>query len=292
MKNLSKILVTVVLLLSFLACNSQISNAKTESVKIYGNCGMCESTIEKAGNLKKTAQVDWNQDTKIAIITYDTKKTNLDEILKRIALVGYDSDKFLAPTEVYDNLQGCCQYNRVTKVASKADVVAANHEGHSETTELTVQHQNDSEQSKKTDQLKAVFDIYFEIKEALIKSDAGIASSKSTELLKAINSVMMNKLEIDVHLVYMKVLDGLKEKSQKIAESDEVEIQRNQFVDLSKYIYQLMKASKTETPVYYQFCPMANSGKGANWLSKESAIKNPYYGSKMLTCGKTVEILK
>jgi hypothetical protein len=37
---------------------------------------------------------------------------------------------------------------------------------------------------------------------------------------------------------------------------------------------------------------MANSGKGANWLSKENAIKNPYYGSSMLTCGKTVEIIE
>lgn len=40
-------------MLSFIASNAQIKNAKTESVKIYGNCGMCETTIEKAGNLKK-----------------------------------------------------------------------------------------------------------------------------------------------------------------------------------------------------------------------------------------------
>ena len=49
--------------------------------------------------------------------------------------------------------------------------------------------------------------------------------------------------------------------------------------------------SKNETPVYYQFCPMANDGKGANWLSKENAVKNPYYGSMMLSCGKTVETI-
>lgn len=48
-------------MLSFIASNAQIKNAKTESVKIYGNCGMCETTIEKAGNLKKTAEVDWNK---------------------------------------------------------------------------------------------------------------------------------------------------------------------------------------------------------------------------------------
>ena len=61
---------------------------------------------------------------------------------------------------------------------------------------------------------------------------------------------------------------------------------------LSKNIYELIKVSKSAGTVYYQFCPMANDGKGANWLSKESAIKNPYYGSQMLTCGKTVETIK
>jgi hypothetical protein len=69
-----KILMAISVLLSFTACNAQIKNAKTESVKIYGNCGMCETTIEKAGNLKKTAEVDWNKDTKMATITYDAKK--------------------------------------------------------------------------------------------------------------------------------------------------------------------------------------------------------------------------
>ena len=37
---------------------------------------------------------------------------------------------------------------------------------------------------------------------------------------------------------------------------------------------------------------MANNGKGANWLSKENKVQNPYYGSVMLTCGKVVETIK
>ena len=61
---------------------------------------------------------------------------------------------------------------------------------------------------------------------------------------------------------------------------------------LSKDIYSLLKVAKYEVPVYFQHCPMYNDGKGANWLSKENAVKNPYYGSMMLTCGKTVETIK
>ena len=47
--NSLKYLMTALAMLSFIASNAQIKNAKTESVKIYGNCGMCETTIEKAG---------------------------------------------------------------------------------------------------------------------------------------------------------------------------------------------------------------------------------------------------
>jgi len=68
----------ITLLLSITIANAQIKNAKTEKVKIYGNCGMCETTIEKAGNLKKVAQVDWDKDTKMATLTYDSTKTNQD----------------------------------------------------------------------------------------------------------------------------------------------------------------------------------------------------------------------
>jgi copper chaperone CopZ len=117
MKSVKKIMMAIIVLLSITSANAQIKNAKTETVKIYGNCGMCKTTIEKAGNLKKEAQVDWNKDTKMATITYDSQKTNQQEILKRIALAGYDSNGFLAPVAAYNNLPGCCQYDREAKVA-------------------------------------------------------------------------------------------------------------------------------------------------------------------------------
>ena len=287
MKSISKTVVAITMLLSFTVCNAQIKNAKTETVKIYGNCGMCQKTIEKAGSLKNVAKVNWDIDTNMATLTYDAKKTNQDEILKRIALSGYDSDKFLAPDDVYNNLHGCCQYDRVAKVPVKTEVateaVAENLESHTETSETEVQE---------TNQLKAVFDNYFAVKDALVKTDGAMASTKSAELLSAINAIKMDELEKDVHIVWMKVLSELKEDAQHISDTKDAKHQRDHFMTLSKAIYELMKVSKTKTPTYYQFCPMANDGKGANWLSKENTIKNPYYGSQMLSCGKTVETIK
>lgn len=288
-KSISKILVAITILLSFTSCNAQIKNAKTETVKIYGNCGMCEKTIEKAGNLKKIAKVDWDVDTKMATITYDSKKTNQDEILKRIALSGYDSDKFLAPDNVYNNLHGCCQYDRVAKVAVKdlkTEVVAENHNNHENNTEtLKVEVQE-------VNQLKAVFENYFAIKDALVKTDGNTASIKATALLSAINAVKMEKLSMEEHTVWMKELSNLKEDAEHISDTKDASHQRDHFITLSTSVYKLIKVAKQETPTYLQFCPMANDGKGANWLSKENVVKNPYYGSMMLSCGKVTETIK
>jgi copper chaperone CopZ len=115
MKSIQKGLITMLLLLSATAMQAQIKNAKTDTVTILGNCGMCQKNIAKAGNIKNVALVKWNKDTKVASITYDANQTNQDEILKRIALAGYDSEKNTAPNAAYKKLSPCCQYDREVK---------------------------------------------------------------------------------------------------------------------------------------------------------------------------------
>jgi copper chaperone CopZ len=287
-KSLNTLMIAILLVLST-TINAQIKNSKTETVKIHGNCGMCETKIEKAGNIKNVASVDWNQDTGMANITYDSTKTNKDEILKRIALVGYDSDKFLAPDDVYNNLHGCCQYDRVAKVPVQTEA---------ETITNTDKHANHNHSATQTNeapklsQLDAVYENYFSLKDALVKTDGTMASSSAKELISSINAVKMSELKMDIHMVWMKVLENLKKDAKAISESTDEKKQRGSFNTLSKSIYELIKVSKSDVTVYYQFCPMANDGKGANWLSKENNIKNPYFGSMMLSCGKVVETIK
>ena len=71
-----------------------------------------QKTIETAANIDKVAKVNWDTQTKTATVSYDKNKTTLEVILKRIADAGYDNEKFVAPDEVYNNLHGCCQYDR------------------------------------------------------------------------------------------------------------------------------------------------------------------------------------
>ena len=312
----------IYMLLSSTQSFAQIKNAKTETVKIYGNCGMCKATIEKAGNLKKIALVDWDKEGKMATITYNSKKTTQTDILKRIALAGYDSDLFLAPDNAYNGLMDCCKYDRTAKIAIKTDLPegssmvnekqngikeepaghsipmdkkADEHAGHTIPMEKKAdEHASQAmpiEIKKKIDQMQSVFNSYFEVKDALVSTNASAASEKGANFVSSLKAVKMNELAMDVHMVWMKVMKELESDAQKIANSKKIEDKRNALIPITKNIYALMKVAKTDTPTYYQFCPMANGGKGANWLSKENEVKNPYYGSLMMSCGSTVETL-
>ena len=272
----------IIALFTFTACQSQIKNPKTETVKVWGNCDMCKATIEKAANKKGIAKAVWNDETKQATITYNTKTTTLNEVLKRIALAGYDNAVFAAPDAAYNNLAGCCQYDRPDKKEIKAPTTTAT----TTTTETQVKKEETQPSS-----LQTVYDAYFDLKDALVKSDATIAATKAATLLKAINAIKMETLG-DNHIAYMKVESELKLHAQHISESKEIDHQRDHFSSLSTAIYQLIKTAKANTTIYYDHCPMYNDGKGANWLSKDAAIKNPYYGSMMLSCGKVQETIK
>lgn len=282
--SLAKISLALSLLLIISSCNTKLKNTKTESIKIYGNCSKCEANIENAGYLQQVSQVDWNKDTKIATITYDTTQTNQTEILKRIALAGYDSDQFLAPDDVFGNLLECCKYERVKKTALIKNEKVESHSMENQST--------NSEAKQEVNQLKGVFDNYFSLKDAFVKSDTKLVASLGKNLVSKINEVKMEKLSTEEHYVWMKVMGDLKANTDKVSTATDIEEQRNAFMDISENIYDLMKVSKQDASIYLQNCPMYNDGKGANWLSKENEIKNPYYGTQMLKCGKTIETIK
>lgn len=290
-------LLMAVLVLSTISCNAQnIKNKKTETVHISGNCGMCEKTIETAGNLKKVSLVDWDKESKMATLTYDSLKTSKSEILKRVALSGYDNELFVAPDDTYANLPNCCQYDRDKKelpemAQSETDSDSMDMNGNMNHANHQM-NQEQTENAQDSNPLSKVYSNYFALKNALVNSDGATASENAKSLLQEINSVKMEALPMDVHMAWMKVLEPLKEDAEHISDTKDISHQRDHFMSLSRNLYDVIKLDKQEQPVYYQHCPMANDGKGANWLSTESTVKNPYYGSAMLSCGKTVETIK
>lgn len=273
--------IIIIGMLSITACNASIKNASTQNVKVYGNCDICKAAIEKAGSSSNIYKTIWNKDSKIAAITFDKEKTNLQAVLKQIALAGYDNEQYLASAESYNKLLACCQYDRAKKQNASLPIEANNNAITNETAIIT-----------NTNPLTTVFDNYFLLKDALVQSNSKEASNKALNLQNTLQTIKMEQLSTKEHVVWMKIEKDLKSITQNIAKANTIEKQRNYFIALSKNMYELLKVSSTEQTIYYQHCPMANNGKGANWLSKENTIKNPYYGSQMLSCGSTIETIK
>ncbi len=89
---------------------------KTEKFEVAGNCGMCETRIEKAAkSVEGVSTADWDKETKMIDVTFNSANTDIHKIHKAIAKVGHDTKMHKAPDNVYDELPGCCKYERMSK---------------------------------------------------------------------------------------------------------------------------------------------------------------------------------
>ncbi|APU69729.1 MULTISPECIES: DUF3347 domain-containing protein [Christiangramia] len=282
MKSIFNILIVLSVVLSTTTGFAQIKNPTRETVKILGNCDTCKSAIENAGKLKNVASVTWNKDSKMAEISFDSEKTNRDEILKRIALAGYDNDEYLAPDAAYAQLAEYCKYERQQKQPIRAmDHTKMEKKKNKPMEEMTMPEMTE------TNPMEAVFNNYFAIKDALVKTNATIANGKSAEWLTILKNLKTEALTAEGQTAVTKVMPSLMEAAKSIAATKDIGKQRETFKVLSKYMHDIISVYDTNETLYYQYCPMQD----ANWLSKDKTVKNPYYGSQMLSCGSTVETI-
>lgn len=133
---------------------------------------------------------------------------------------------------------------------------------------------------------------YLILKNALTKDDANGAGVAGKTLYATFNAVNTNSIDSKLKKEFLDIADDAKEHAEHIgANADKLEHQREHFVMLSKDVNDLIKMFGTKQKLYQDFCPMANDGKGAIWISEVKDIKNPYQGSKMLTCGSMKKAL-
>jgi len=138
-------------------------------------------------------------------------------------------------------------------------------------------------------QLKGVLPNYYTMKDAFVESD----SKKVSQLASEMNTKLTTIKENELGGMEQKNIKKSKELLSMISESDDLENQRNHFVGLNQTIIPLFKNVESfSNTVFVQKCPMANSNKGASWLSTEQEIRNPYYGEAMMTCGSVVDSIE
>ncbi|HTE31789.1 MAG TPA: heavy-metal-associated domain-containing protein [Chryseolinea sp.] len=114
------LLATFVAVIAFQSGNAQSgkellnNRTKTESIKVYGECGMCKKRIEKAAIAVKGVQsANWNEDSKYLTINYDLFKKDVpDNVQQKVTEAGHDTGKYKADDAVYEGLPACCHYSR------------------------------------------------------------------------------------------------------------------------------------------------------------------------------------
>jgi periplasmic mercuric ion binding protein len=98
------------LVIPFMGFSQQTTKAE---FKVYGACGMCETRIENAAkSLDGVASADWKQESQMLTIEYDADKVKLEDVHKKIAEAGHDTELVRAKDEVYQKLPACCHYER------------------------------------------------------------------------------------------------------------------------------------------------------------------------------------
>ncbi len=142
-------------------------------------------------------------------------------------------------------------------------------------------------------QFKKVFEEYLLLKDAFTIDDNNSAQKSAKELVNSMTKVDMKLLtDQEAHNHWMLISKEINASATSISKTSDITIQRNHFIHLSAHFIKAVKLFGVDEKVYELFCPMANNNKGAYWLSGSSEVKNPYYGSAMLTCGEVKDTIK
>ncbi|WP_085536646.1 DUF3347 domain-containing protein [Massilibacteroides vaginae] len=161
-------------------------------------------------------------------------------------------------SEHKENSSSCCSNNQKHKEASCPK--DGDHSAHKQGN-LTEHNHADHTKS-------ALFVEYFKLKDAFVRSDFESVKSEAKAIEKTANN------------------DKIKQLSKEIYSAKNIDTARVVLSEISEEYILLAKESKAG--IYIAHCSMALNNKGANWLSLEKEIKNPYFGNKMLTCGNVV----
>ena len=106
---------------TFQSANAQQSDkakreigAKTQIISVSGTCGMDKRRIETAAySVDGVISAVWNEYTQALTLKYGAFKTDAaNNVQKKIASVGNDTEKYRTEDIVYQKLPECCHYSR------------------------------------------------------------------------------------------------------------------------------------------------------------------------------------
>ena len=134
--------------------------------------------------------------------------------------------------------------------------------------------------------IDSIVEDYLKIKNALVENNSTEAATAGKTLLVTLSNMNTDSLDPKLKNQYDTIVSEAKKHVENIkSNSKELDVQRMNFSELSGDINNLIMIFGTNKKLYQDYCPMYNKGTTGFWISEMKDIKNPYYGSEMLTCG-------
>lgn len=177
----------------------------------------------------------------------------------------------------------------ITVLAVSITLISCNSEQkHSSDTVSSTANSHDHSKSNDSSlvAIDLIIDNYLEVKNALVNDNADEAASSGKKLFMSFEKINAEKLNEKQKSELADIVETAKENAEHIGNNaGKIDHQREHFVLLSKDVQDLLELFGSNKKLFLDFCPMADGGNGAFWLSEIKEIKNPYYGSAMLECG-------
>jgi Cu(I)/Ag(I) efflux system membrane fusion protein len=142
-------------------------------------------------------------------------------------------------------------------------------------------------------QLGGVLDNVLAMADALANDNLESSRASAANARQSLAAVDMSLLAGETHGRWMQSLNALNLSADRMVAAKDIEAFRIAFASLSS---EMARAVKTfgplrSEPVYDLRCPMAFDNRGATWLQKDKAVRNPYFGKAMPTCGEVIETI-
>lgn len=149
---------------------------------------------------------------------------------------------------------------------------------------LNIEEVNLSSMAKS--EIKSLINDYFSLKNALVSDDFTAAQLKGQIFIDGVKEIKDDMFDSSARTLWHSYSSALKKNLTHIDHFTNIEELRKEFIETSNIVKSIATSFlPTEKNIYVQYCPMANNNNGAEWLSLEKEIKNPYFGASMLMCG-------
>jgi membrane fusion protein, copper/silver efflux system len=183
-------------------------------------------------------------------------------------------------------VNGTFSIDAAAQLAGKPSMMSPSTEKITDNTKTTIGQ-------KAKDALTPVYEAYFEFKNSLTKDDFSKSQKAGVNLKAAASKVNMTLFSGESHSKWMQYNSALEKALMHVEHVSEIEELRKIFQSVSITMISMTQSFiPLKQTVFVQHCPMADNNKGADWLSNEEEVKNPYFGSAMLTCGEVTSVIK